>query len=426
MNNENNFNQNNEINNLQGGLNNPNNSLNDTGLNIFNQGMASTDQTNNSTTAQPTAPVNNTVVANDTMTSGIENQTIETPVQTNNQMINNGMISNQDTQQVIPNNEVINNQQSDPLPGIPADNTPSTPVTPVVNNTTIDNNIVQPNVQTNVAQPIAQNTETTNNQPINPIPSPVNNGLTPPPAMEPVNNTVNTPVPPVQPTNEISSSNNNPNKGSNKKLIIILIIVGVIAIASVIAAIFIINNNKKTTTINDYENATDDISVDSSETIEYKGFSFTKVPGYQYSSENDGLVITNSSMGFAIDVVNVSFDLVLSQIDAIEQKLTTSGYTLTNRKIDSYQGQKVITYEIVIDGKNFIYFIYASPIDDYTIEGMGLSADNTYDYDIIPEILDITNGMTSSSSSLSPDTEGTIEDIQLKESLVESIVLDEE
>ena len=238
----------------------------------------------------------------------------------------------------------------------------------------------------------------------------------------PVNATINVEQPSVnpEPMNNMGVQDQNTvppqnitivNKKSNKGLIIVLIIVMILAIAAAIGTYFLVIK-KDSKTNNEYENPTSGTTDTSTttgtstgtgtstdeKTIENDGLIYTKKSGYNYQIENGILYAYNDSSAFQFSALPVSYDMLIGQLGALEETLTSQGYTFVNKKETVYSGKKVTSYEVLYDGKNVLYFMY--PLyDEYSMVVIAYDKSNSIKYDLISEAIKLTSDVKKSDTA---------------------------
>ncbi len=209
------------------------------------------------------------------------------------------------------------------------------------------------------------------------------------------------------PTNEYQAPNKN-NKG-NKGLVIVLIIVAIIAIASIVVAVIAVNKNKTetdyetppATTVNNQpsDTPTTTTTTTSTETIDFGGYTFKKKAGYVYTNKSSSLVIQSTTSAFVVYIYPGTLDNIINNSTALESEYTKRGYTYANKKIQEYNGKKVLSYEVSYNGQNAIYFFENTTDNASVIEVAALNRTNTYSYSLITEFQTLISDITKSGTA---------------------------
>ena len=258
---------------------------------------------------------------------------------------------------------------------------------------------------------MSSNTISANNntQPVN-VAVPSNNAM-------PVNNDI--------PNQNIPSSNNGSNEGKNNTALLIIFGVIIFLIVAVLGFILIyklfisnhISTVKRTT---EYEITRDNNTTmtttkktNTSDTFEYNGFVFTKEPGYIYGTYVNGnkefLKISSLDVVILIFPLNVNFSN-FKETDLTSQ-LTNSTMTASNRKISTYKGIEMTTYEVTYNSTNEkLLAAYSSyPNNNFTLSITIENSKGEIDYDDINKVATMLNN-----SSFDGDSTSFSKDIVIK------------
>lgn len=200
-----------------------------------------------------------------------------------------------------------------------------------------------------------------------------------------------------QPTPNYSTSNfNNNKKALDTKTTGLIIGIVVLALICIILAIMLFAKDNKlddseNKNINEYEenennNDTGLTDIENEEevatnTVEYAGFEFTKIPGYSYSVESDGLYIENSYYSMVIDVLQANFTEVKTENFITEMKSTfgDKGMTVGAIGIENIAGEEVFVADVTYSGMNALYYVIDAN-DNHVYIGMVLNYLNTFDH----------------------------------------------
>jgi len=195
----------------------------------------------------------------------------------------------------------------------------------------------------------------------------------------------------TQPTQNVNVPNNNKKPLDTKSLGLIIGIVALVAICAVLAIMLFTkednSNNSGNNNVNEYEENNNDTGVTedddevASNTVEYAGFEFTKLPGYTYSSESDGLYVESNYYSIVLDILNVSFSQVKNNNFATQMKTSfeEEGMTVGAIGIENIAGKEVFIVELSYAGDNALYYITEADTN-HVYHGMVLNYLNTFDH----------------------------------------------
>ena len=189
----------------------------------------------------------------------------------------------------------------------------------------------------------------------------------------------------------------------NKNTLFLIIGVAVLIVIAIVILIVTLNKNKsKGNTINDYENnvstssnnnqeqVSNDNNQSSQGSISYEGFDIPKQPGYAYKIDSTtGLLIGNDTFAVSVLINHSSLDEVESKKDQIIAGYENQGVKVSNVKVSSYSGKKVLTMEVEIvdSGKAIFYTMDAS--NGYCFFGVVANSSYTINYSDIDKVVSL-------------------------------------
>lgn len=282
------------------------------------------------------------------------------------------------------NNQPMNNQNTQPVNNNPV--TQQFVSNPQINNPVQNNQATVIPTEQQYQQPVQP--QTMHQQPLNPtvqqFQQPVNN----------VNPNMN------QSYNYNNISNNiNGKKEKNNKTLFIIIGISVAVVLAIVILVLILGSKDKT--VNEYEeNGNNNITNNENTTPttqdekSYKGFKFTKISGYIYGEESGLMTVQNNNNIVMLGVTKVPFSLVKANYTSLISTLTSSGWTVGQSKIDTYNGTEVVTFETTLNGISGLYYVIAAPNSDYVYEGFTTNIAYTIDYTDINLVVDVSKAST--------------------------------
>ena len=169
-------------------------------------------------------------------------------------------------------------------------------------------------------------------------------------------------------------------KKSNKTIIIIAV-VAVLVIVGVVVAILLskkpASTNKGSQNKNEYEdvggNGGEDVDGGetpvTTNTIEYEGFTFEKVPGYSYEVKDQTLIVADDQYGITIETKEFDYNEFKSAYESKAQNWEDSGYIVNETKISNISSREFIIYNVTYQTNTFIIYITKSPSADHIFIG---------------------------------------------------------
>ena len=200
-----------------------------------------------------------------------------------------------------------------------------------------------------------------------------------------------------QPQQPINQNNQNLGNGmqqqsskpqKNKKSIIVAFII-ILAVVIIALSILLILKNREVNSlnnnINEYEednnnvNNVNDTVVPELTKINFSGYEFTEIPGFQYEINGNKLIVGNDSYGFLLEVLYGDFNNFKdsSYVENFKNNLIGAGYTVGNIGVETIKNKEGFLVEVSLANDNCIYY-YTEGENNLIFAVVILNSDNDY------------------------------------------------
>ena len=114
-----------------------------------------------------------------------------------------------------------------------------------------------------------------------------------------------------------------------------------------------------------------------------------------------GLVVYNTNTAITFDVDYLSFDEVVTRKDEIKASAEEAGFTATNFKNTTYNGVKILSYEIKMDGVSMLYYVAETSSQNNVFFGSAFNSSYTIDYSILNTVANVVKNTKQSGTTFS-------------------------